>query len=183
MTGSNKQPTGPPQGGPLNQTSPMATTNYISAELTAAQESAVMDGIKAVETQLGMLVDLDPAVVRRLARAGDRSAAFVDKALNLATESPDILPGDFDLAEFRRDVELAAALTRVNATLTRLQERVRTTVMAAQADAFAQALEVYHRSKRTKRAGFDELTRQLAERFNRRPSKPASGPDAAPAAA
>jgi hypothetical protein len=145
----------------------MATSNYISAEFTAEQETTAMNTIKGLETQLGFLVDMDPATLRRIARAGDRSTAFVGRALNLATESPDILPGDFDLAEFRRDIDLGLALTRVNAALTRVQERIRTTITAAQADAYAQALEVYHRSKRTKRAGFDALTRELAARFRR----------------
>jgi hypothetical protein len=157
----------------------MATSNYISAELTAEQETAAMAAIAGLETQLGFLVDLDPAVLRRIARAGDRSQAFVERALNLAAESPEILPGEFDLAEFRRDVALAAALGRLSGALTRVQERVKTSITAAKADAFAQALEVYNRSKRTKRAGFDTLTRELGQRFRPRPGSPADDPNGA----
>lgn len=160
----------------------MATSNYISAEFTAEQEAAAMTKLNELEAQLAFLVDLNPATLRRIARAGDRSQAFVQRALNLAAESPEILPGEFDLAEFRRDVALAEALTRLQASITRLQERVRTSIVAAKADAFAQALEVYNRSKRTRRAGFEELTRELGRRFRRRASGTNGTPSPEPAA-
>jgi len=124
-----------------------------------------------IETQMPFLVNMDPVERRSMAKAGDRSQAFVRKALDLATDTPDILPRDFDLREFEKDVELADKLTRFQAQLVRLQERVRNTIIAAQADAYQQALEVYHRTKRTKREGFADLTRELGRRFKRKATK------------
>jgi hypothetical protein len=37
---------------------------------------------------------------------GDKSRAFVSKALEVARQNPDFLPRSFDLDEMKRDVEL-----------------------------------------------------------------------------
>jgi hypothetical protein len=91
----------------------------------------------------------------------------VQKALDIATDAPEILPRDFELEEFRKDVNLIGKLNRLSSQLTRLQERLRNTIIAAQADAYQQALEVYHRSKRTQRDGFGNLARDLGLRFRK----------------
>lgn len=155
----------------------MQSHSNISAELTTEQETAALAAIAEIENQLPFLVEMAPEERRRIAKAGNRSQAFVQQALDLARDSPDILPRDFELAEFEKDIALAERLGRLAMGLTRVQERLRNTIMAAQADAYQQALEVYHRSKRSRRDGLGDLTRQLGRRFRRAstPDTPANG--------
>ena len=53
-------------------------------------------------------MDLTPEQRKSLPKMGDKSQAFVNKALEVATQNPDFLPGSFDLEEMKRDVELGS---------------------------------------------------------------------------
>jgi hypothetical protein len=61
---------------------------------------------------------------KSLPKLGDKSQAFVTKALEVATQNPDFLPRSFDLYEMRRDVELFETLYPVLLSLIQLQELV-----------------------------------------------------------
>jgi hypothetical protein len=82
------------------------TTNRISAALTQADREAVMTAILTLKSKLPFLVDLTADERKALPKMGDKSRAFVTKALEVATQNPDFLPRAFDLDEMRRDVEL-----------------------------------------------------------------------------
>jgi hypothetical protein len=52
------------------------------------------------------LIDLTNEERKALPKMGDKSRAFVSKALEVATQNPDFLPRSFDLDEMRKDVLL-----------------------------------------------------------------------------
>ncbi len=96
------------------------TDNLISARLAVADRAAVPDAIQTIRTKLPFLIDLTPEERKSLPRLGDRSHAFVSKALELATQNYDILPRSFDVEEFRKDVELLDALRPILTAFTQL---------------------------------------------------------------
>lgn len=151
-------------------TKPMKKTNYISASMTEAEIEATVTSLRAVEAQLTFLQDIDPQLRKRLQPAGDKSIAFVRKALDVANASPEMLPRDFELEEFQKDVRLSDALDRILVEILRLGERVRATQLVARADAYACALEVYNRTQRTRHEGRSELADQMGRRFKRKPA-------------
>lgn len=82
----------------------------ISAVLTQADRDAVMDAVATIKAKLPFLVDLSADDRKALPKMGDKSRAFVSKALEVATQNPDFLPRSFNLEELRKDVQLFEAL-------------------------------------------------------------------------
>ncbi len=98
--------------------------NRISASLSKADREAVMAAIATIREKLPFLIDLTTEERRTMLKMGDKSRAFVSKALEVGTQNPDFLPRAFNLEEMRRDVELYEALYSVLLSLTQLQELV-----------------------------------------------------------
>ncbi len=150
----------------------MVTTNQISATMTPADREAVLAAVATIKAKLPFLMNLTPEQRKSLPKMGDKSQAFVNKALEVATQNPDFLPRSFDLDEMKRDVELFQALYPVFLALTQLQEAVDDTVIAVGSDAYAAALLVYNFAKANgKGTGLDAVIDEMGKRFARKSRK------------
>jgi len=96
--------------------------NRISTSLSPADREAIMAAVSAIREKLPFLMDLTVEERRSLPKMGDKSRAFVSKALEVATQNSDFLQRFFDIEEMRRDVELFQALHPILLSLTQLQE-------------------------------------------------------------
>ncbi|BCL36864.1 hypothetical protein [Nostoc sp. MS1] len=144
----------------------------VSAKLTPADREAVMQAINTIKEKLPFLVDLTTEERKSLPKLGDKSRAFVSKALEIATQNPDFLPRSFDLDEMRRDIELFEALYPILLSLTQLQELVDDTSVAVGSEAYAAGLMVYNYAKASgKGAGLDSMVDDLGRRFARKSKK------------
>jgi hypothetical protein len=153
----------------------MAKTNQIHATLTAEQMTAISSSIETIRQNLPFLVDISGEEIRRLAKAGDLSEAFLQKALTLAEQSPEILPRNFAIEEFRADMALAENLEEIALALKPLLERINNTVIVARSDAYGHALITYDRSKKSVDQGLTGVTRDLGQRFARKASTKKQG--------
>jgi len=143
----------------------MASTQ-VSASLSASDQAAVLAAIAQIKASMEFLIDLTTQDRRQLLKMGDKSRAFVSRALEVATQNPDFLPRSFDLEEMRRDVELMSAMEPVFLALKQLYELVDDTYMAVGSEAYAAALSVYSYAKANHRgAGLDTAVRDLGIRF------------------
>lgn len=107
-----------------------------------------------------------------MSKLGDKSRAFVTKALEVATQNPDFLPRSFDVNEMRLDVELFEALYPVLLSLTQLQELVDDTLIATGSEAYIAALAFYNYAKASGDvAGLDTVIDDLGRRFSRKSRK------------
>lgn len=139
--------------------------NLISAEFTAEEQEATLAAIQQIQS-LPFLIGLSNSEKRKLNKMGDKSLAFVDRALSIAKQNPDMLPGNFDLEEFERDVNLYHAMTPVHIAISKLNELIEGTKMAVGSDAYSSALEVYAFAKMTKGvSGLEDLQNTLGNRF------------------
>ncbi|MEH1891792.1 MAG: hypothetical protein V7K92_20835 [Nostoc sp.] len=146
--------------------------NRISASLAPVDREAVMQAIATIREKLPFLVDLTTDERRTMLKMGDKSRAFVSKALEVATQNPNFLPRSFDLEEMRRDLALFEALYPVLLSLTQLQELVDDTCIAAASEAYAAALAVYSYAKASGDVtGLDGVIDEMGRRFNRRSKK------------
>ncbi|MEH2199283.1 hypothetical protein [Nostoc sp.] len=146
--------------------------NRISASLAPADKEAVMQAIATIREKLPFLVDLTPEERRTMLKMGDKSRAFVSKALEVATQNPNFLPRSFDLEEMRRDLALFESLYPVFLSLTQLQELVDDTCIASASEAYAAALAVYSYAKASGDVtGLDGVIDEMGRRFNRRSKK------------
>jgi len=146
--------------------------NRISAKLSATDKDAVMQAIATIREKLPFLIDLTTEDRRTIVKMGDKSRAFVSKALEVATQNPDFLPRSFDIEEMRRDLALYEALYPVLLSLTQLQELVDDTCMASGSEAYAAALAVYNYAKASGDVtGLDAVIDEMGRRFTRRSKK------------
>ncbi|ABA24282.1 MULTISPECIES: hypothetical protein [Nostocaceae] len=146
--------------------------NRISANLSAADRDAVMQAIATIREKLPFLIDLTTEDRRTIVKMGDKSRAFVSKALEVATQNPNFLPRSFDIEEMRRDLTLYEALYPVLLSLTQLQELVDDTCMASGSEAYTAALAVYNYAKASGDvAGLDAVIDEMGRRFTRRSKK------------
>jgi hypothetical protein len=144
----------------------------VSAKLSPADREAVMQAITTIKEKLPFLVDLTTEERKSLPKLGDKSRAFVSKALEIAAQNPDFLPRSFDLNEMRRDIELFEALYPILLSLTQLQELVDDTSVAVGSEAYAAGLMVYNYAKASgKGAGLETMVDDLGRRFARKSKK------------
>lgn len=144
----------------------------ISAALTQSDRDAVMNAVATIKAKLPFLVDLTADERKTLPKMGDKSRAFVSKALEVATQNPDFLPRSFDLEELRKDVQLFEALYPLLLSLTQLQELVDDTCLAVGSEAYAAALQVYNYAKVSGNGGgLDAVVGEMGQRFARKPRK------------
>ena len=147
-------------------------TNQFSTTLSQKDRDEVMAAIATIKEKLPFLIDLTPEQRQSLPKMGDKSRAFVSKALEVATQNPDFLPRNFDLAEMRKDVQLFEQLYPILLSLGQLQDLVDDTCLAVGSEAFAAALLVYNYAKASgEGSGLDTLIEDMGQRFARKPRK------------
>ncbi|MBT7468860.1 MAG: hypothetical protein HN692_00455 [Candidatus Cloacimonetes bacterium] len=147
--------------------------NKIDAVVTDESKTAVANAVQAVRDALPFLLDLTPDERRKMLALGDKSVAFVTKALELAIQNSDFLPGSFNVAEMRKDVNLYNDLHAMRGSIVQLQELLEDTIMQAGNEAYSAALLVYHYAKETRMHsdGLDELVDEMSKRFHRKRKK------------
>ena len=143
--------------------------NRISTSLSPADREAVLAAVSTIREKLPFLLDLTVEERRSLPKMGDKSRAFVSKALEVATQNPAFLPRSFDIEEMRRDVELFQALHPILLSLTQLQELLDDTYLAVGSDAYTAGLVVYNYAKNSGQgAGLDAVVDEMGRRFARK---------------
>jgi hypothetical protein len=144
----------------------------VSAKLSPTDKKAVMDAINTIKEKLPFLIDLTTEERKSLPKLGDKSRAFVSKALEIAAQNPDFLPRSFDVDEMRRDIELFEDLYPILLSLSQLQELIDDTSVAVGSEAYAAGLMVYNYAKASgKGAGLESMIDDLGRRFARKSKK------------
>jgi len=144
------------------------TENRVSATLTKEDIAAIMTAIATIKTKLPFLLDLTPDESKTLARMGDKSRAFVTKALELATQNAEILPRAFDLEEMQQDLELFESLYPIMMALAQLSKLVSDTTAIAGSESYAAARLIYSYAKASNlSAGLEPLIDDLGKRFKK----------------
>jgi hypothetical protein len=146
--------------------------NRISASLPAADQEVVMLAIATIREKLSFLLGLTPEERRGLCRMGDKSRAFVDKALELATQNAELMPRCLDIDEMRRDLELVEALYPVLLSIAQLQELIEDPYLLAGSEAYAAARMAYNSARANGRGmGLNTTVDQMGRRFERKSRK------------
>lgn len=150
--------------------------NRISATLSAADRQAVLDAMQTIRQKLPFLIDLSPEDRRALPKMGEASNAFVSRALEVATQNPDVLPHSFNVEEMRKDVELLEALLPLRTSFAQLDELLDDSCLALGSEAYTSALLVYQYARTAgKGAALDSALDALGRRFARKTAP--AGPD------
>jgi hypothetical protein len=147
--------------------------NLISADLQAADVTAILESLNTVKTKLPFLSTLQGADIKYLFKVGNVYLPFIDKIYQVVTTHPEILPPVFDKDEFLRDYNLLTGIRPVFNLLNELSEGVQKTYFAASSDAMIASLEVYATVKQNKDkvAGLSVISDELSEFFKKSKAK------------
>lgn len=151
----------------------------ISAKLTYTDRAEILEAINLIKTKMPFLTNMTAEERKSLNKMGDRSQAFVTKALEVARQNPDILPRSFDLEEMRLDIELFEALYPIVAAFAQLEGMLDDTYKLVGSEAYTAALKVYNYAKASgDEAGLAPAIEELGQRFARRQKKEKAQPAA-----
>lgn len=155
--------------------------NLIDIDLNTEVLSAIDNALTALETGFASLIALTPDQRHGLTKMGDKSEAFCRQAGHVFGDNPGVLPGNFDLPGYQRDIATLDVLRPRLVRLGKLHQRGNDTEMAIGSDLMTNALEGYAVFKVAgKGQGLDEARKALAARFARGPRTPAPSVDPAP---
>jgi len=143
--------------------------NRVSAVLSQDDRDAVLAAIEIIHAKLPFLIGLTPDQRRAMLKLGDKSAAFVNRAAEVAGQHTDLLPPAFDLTEWQKDAALLQALNSIEVALNPLSEAIDDTLMVVGSEAYASALAAYQYLKAGNQGGqLDGLLDDLGQRFAKR---------------
>ncbi|HHP7246265.1 MAG TPA: hypothetical protein ACFE0H_16425 [Elainellaceae cyanobacterium] len=154
------------------------TENRVSADLSPDEQEFILSSLKTIQEKLSFLIGLSAAERKRLCHMGDKSRAFVLKALELATQNDELLPRCLDVDELRRDVDLLDALYPIMLSMAKLQELIEDTYRQVGSEAYASARMVY---KSARANGENMGVSSSLEEMGRRFAKSRKASDDAPA--
>ena len=145
-------------------------TNKVSATMSATDLQDVLNAITTIGTKMPFLISLTLEERKSLAKFGDRSLAFVTKALELAIQRTDILPRNFDVNEFKKDVDLYNQLYSITQPLSLMLEKLDDTQKEVGSEAYSAALIVYQSAKMSGSdlGGLESVLDDLGKRFSRK---------------
>lgn len=127
--------------------------NRISITIDAAAEQAIATAIATIETNLPFVVNLSAEERQYLPKMGDKSIAFVNKALEYAKQNNSVVPTFLNMVEFEKDVAAVTSLAKVLYPLHQLLEKLDDTVLLSGSEAYTEALVFYTALKGAAKAG------------------------------
>lgn len=152
--------------------------DLVKGELTPEQQQAVLQVLQDLQAKLPFLIDLTAEDRRNLPKLGDKSRAFVDQCLVAANQNEGMLPRNFDLDEYRRDVGLFKQMEPVVMAMRQFSSRVEDTFLAVGSDAYSQSLVVYQTAKLAGKDGsMNQHLEGMGKRFARKLTTPANPAD------
>ncbi|WP_113662518.1 hypothetical protein [Pedobacter nanyangensis] len=148
----------------------MTKKNQISAEITAAQTTAVMENINSINETLkhALTINLTNDDRLHMLKMGDKTLAFVQKALEYAVQNQTLCPVFLDLSEAQKDYSLAAGLQAIKQKVAALLRAIEDAEMVAGGEAYDAALIFYNSVKgaaRSNIAGSQAIEDDLKLRF------------------
>ena len=93
------------------------------------------------------MIDFTPAERKGLAKLGDKSHAFVMKAVDVATQNPDVIPGSHSVEDVRNTAKRFQSMAGIRLALEQLYNQVQDTTTKAGSDAYALARAIYAGTK------------------------------------
>ena len=118
-------------------------TNKISAVFSDADKTTALGHFTGLGVLLPFLQTLTPEQKKRINNAANGRLPFIQQACQYAQQNPGVLPANFSLPEFVKDVTfLSQFVALVNAN-ENFNGKVKDTFTLANSDGYDQALKVY----------------------------------------
>lgn len=145
--------------------------NRISFNLTDEEKTelggAVNTLVNILEPKLKTLL---PEERRELPKMGDKTVAFVEKALEFGQEYPQYMPAFIEVPEALIDFEAVKTMRNYFTQLERITNQLDDSMVLAGSEAYGSALSIYKVMKNAAamgQPGAEEAVQELANRFPR----------------
>lgn len=145
--------------------------NRISFNLTDEEKTelggAVNTLVNILEPKLKTLL---PEERRELPKMGDKTVAFVEKALEFGQEYPQYMPAFIEVPEALIDFEAVKTMRNYFTQLERITNQLDDSMLLAGSEAYGSALSIYKVMKNAAamgQPGAEEAVQELANRFPR----------------
>jgi hypothetical protein len=157
----------------------MAQENLISAVISDADQTTIQNNIASLQTTLTPLFThaLTPDERMHMLKMGDKTLAFVGKALEYAVQNPAMVPAFLDVAEAQKDFVLASQVQKLYNQLNTLLTAVGDVLMLSGSEANDASLIFYASVKGSVRSnvpGSAAVLTDLQDRFPRKKTKKAA---------
>jgi len=154
----------------------MAQENRISTTIPAIKLAEAISNLNAVSLSMAEFLQFNLTASERMGLRilGDKSMAFVQKALEYAQSNPALLPNYLDLEEAKKDYALSRDLYSLLQLVNTLQRALEDTMMVAGSEAYDAALIFYNSVKGASRGnvpGSEAVYNDLQQRFAVKPQK------------
>ena len=148
----------------------------ISATLSPDDQQAIRAAVETLHQKLPFLIDLTMDYRRAIAKLGDKTQGFVQKAWEIANEHEHMFAQAF-LDEMRKDAQLLDALSPIERSIQTLAKKLNDTKMQVGAEAYAAARTVYIVTKTPfAKAALRDASDDLARHYGRKRKTEASTP-------
>jgi len=142
--------------------------NRVNASLTDAEVESILKDLQALEKKMVFLQSLTRGERQALPKMGDRSVAFVQKALEVGIQHTELMPRYFEPEDMQKDVGLYQQLTRIELAVSRLRQRIQDTMHVAGSEAYVASLSVYKSLQNLpSSAGLENVLSEMSKRFAR----------------
>ncbi|MFH0976720.1 MAG: hypothetical protein V1874_13130 [Spirochaetota bacterium] len=147
----------------------MAQKNMVSVSFSETDIRDINNAIAVLKnTLLPKLKELKPEEKKNYPLMGDKSIAFVQKALEYCGYNEELTPKFFDADEFTRDFKAVEVMRNFRAPLTQISNMLMDTMCLAGTDSFSAALMFYNSVKIARKANIPKsqtIHDELAKRF------------------
>lgn len=127
--------------------------NKVSITLAADAVTKINAAIATINSSLPALINLTAEERQSLPKMGDKTLAFVTKALEYAKQNPTLVPSFLNVAEFEKDVNAVTQLNNLLRPLEQITEKLNDTTLEAGSEAYSSALVFYTAVKTAAKAG------------------------------
>jgi len=146
----------------------MPNDNRISAEVTAAQKTAVMTKFTEINTTVDFLINLTKDERIQLPKLGPASLAFDEQCASYMASAPNLVPPFVDPAEVTKDRALRLVLADMLREARKLCEKLDDTLMLVGSEIWSADLSFYQTVRQAARRdvpGADTIYDDLKARF------------------
>jgi hypothetical protein len=141
-------------------------TNKISAVLADADKTTALGHFTSLITLLTFLQTMTPEQKKGINNAANGRLPFTQQACQYAQQNPTVLPGNFNLPEFVKDVTFLSQFVALVNAENNLHEKFADTFTLANSDGYDQALKVYGFFKAANFTGeYNDIVNNLGSYF------------------
>ena len=156
----------------------MTQQNLISMEIPQQDLKAINEAVSTLRSKLlPHLKTLKPEDRIALPKMGDKTVAFVIKALEHCSANPELAPPFLNLQEFKEDFSSVEVLRSIYAPLVQITDSLSDSILLSGSDALSAALMFYnsvHYAHKSNVPKAGTIYKDLSERFPGRKSARAS---------